>query len=517
MALVTSAALVASGMTLLPATAAPRGQACEVRNNNTIDKLLECVTAAGAMEHLEAFQQIADENDDNRAAGTSGYEASVDYVVEVLEAAGWTVTIDEFPYTYVGPSSLTQLAPIVAEYETGPFTGSGAGDVTAAVTPVDLQLTLGNTSTSGCDAADFAGFTAGTIALIQRGGCNFSIKALNAEAAGASAVVIFNQGDADTDARKGLIVGTLGGSDVVGIPVVGASYDQGVALAQGGSQANVFVPAPESRPQKNVIAEKTGRNDDNVVMAGAHLDSVQAGPGINDNGSGSAALLEIAENMSKLKPQNTIRLAWWGAEESGLIGSEEYVAGLSQEEKDRIALYLNFDMVASPNYIFMVYDGDESGFEAPVTVPAGSIEIEDLFESYYTSVGEPYEDAEFSGRSDYQAFIENGIAAGGLFTGAEVVKTEAQQEIWGGVAGESFDQCYHQACDTIDNVNGHALDVNSDAIALAILRYAYSTEEVNGVRGVPVPGGVKLPAPAGPEGTFGSAAGGAGGGGLEHD
>ena len=271
------------------------------------------------------------------------------------------------------------------------------------------------------------------------------------------------------------------------------------------------MPEPEQRPQKNVIAELRGANDNNVVMAGAHLDSVQAGPGINDNGSGSASLLEIAQNMAKNKPQNTVRLAWWGAEESGLIGSTEYVAGLSQAEKDRIALYLNFDMVASPNYIFMVYDGDESGFEAPVVVPDGSVAIEDLFESYFTKVGEPYDDAEFSGRSDYQAFINSGIPAGGLFTGAEVVKTAEQQAIWGGVAGESYDQCYHQACDDIDNVNLEALDVNIDAIALAVLAYSYSTQAVNGVPGVQVPGGLKLPAPAGPQGTTGSD------GGLAHD
>lgn len=503
-AVLATATSVVGALALVPAGAAlaAPGKSCDARNNNTVAKLLECVSADGALEHLEAFQAIADEHDDNRAAGTEGYEASVDYVVEVLEAAGWEVTIDEFDYTYVGPSTLTQLTPIQAEYETGPFTGSGAGNVTAAVTPVDLQLGLGNTSSSGCEAADFAGFTAGTIALMQRGTCPFATKALNADAAGAAGVVIFNQGDLDTDARKGLIVGTLGGSNVVDIPVVGASYDQGVALSQPGSTANVFVPAPEERPQKNVIAEKTGVNDDNVVMAGAHLDSVQAGPGINDNGSGSAALLDLAEKISKLEPQNTIRLAWWGAEESGLIGSEEYVAELSQEEKDRIALYLNFDMVASPNYIFMVYDGNESSWPAPVAVPEGSEAIEELFERYYTSVGEPYDDAEFSGRSDYQAFIENDIPAGGLFTGAEVVKTEEQESIWGGTAGESFDPCYHQACDTIDNVNLHAMGVNADAVALAVLAYSYSTESVNGVAGVNVPGGLNLPAPAGPEGTF---------------
>jgi len=495
-----------------PANAAPAQKGCDNRTNATVQALLECVRAGGAVEHLEALQAIADANGGTRAAGTQGYEDSVDYVVDTLRAAGWDVSIDEFPFTYVGPSTLQQLTPVNATYPTGPYTGSGPGDLTAAVTPVDLQLGLGNTSSSGCEAADFAGFTAGTIALIQRGTCAFADKAVNAEAAGAAGVVIFNQGNTAAADRQELIVGTLGGSDVVGIPVVGASYAQGVALAQAGSTAKVFVPEPEQRPQKNVIAELRGVNDNNVVMAGAHLDSVQAGPGINDNGSGSASLLEIAQNMAKNKPQNTVRLAWWGAEEAGLVGSTEYVAGLSQAEKDRIALYLNFDMVASPNYIFMVYDGDESGFEAPVIVPDGSVAIEDLFESYFTKVGRPYDDAEFSGRSDYQAFINNGIPAGGLFTGAEVPKNEEQQAIWGGVAGEAFDQCYHQACDTIDNVNLEALDVNIDAIALAVLAYSYSTQAVNGVTGVPVPGGLKLPAPAGPQESWSS-----GGGGLAHD
>jgi Zn-dependent M28 family amino/carboxypeptidase len=500
-------ALVPTGAAMAAPGTPGSTQACEKRNNNTVKQLLVCVDADGAMEHLEALQAIADANDDNRAAGTSGYEASVDYVVEKLEAAGWNVTIDEFPFTFVGPSTLEQIMPVAASYPTGPFTGSGAGDVTAAVTPVDVQLTTPNTNTSGCEAADFVGFPAGNIALIQRGTCPFADKAINAEAAGASGVIIFNAGDAETADRQDLIVGTLGGPDIVDIPVVGASYPQGVALAQAGSTAHVMVPLPEERPQKNVIAELPGKNTDNVVMAGAHLDSVQAGAGINDNGSGSASLIEIAESLSKLKPENTLRFAWWGAEEAGLIGSEEYVEGLSQAERDRIALYLNFDMVASPNYIFMVYDGDESTFPAPVVVPEGSVAIEDLFESYFTSVGQPYDDAEFSGRSDYEAFILNGIPAGGLFTGAEVIKTEEQQAIWGGIAGESYDQCYHQACDTIDNVNVEALDVNIDAIALAVLVYSYSTETVNGVEGKNVVGGLRLPAPAGPEGTTGSGGG----------
>jgi Zn-dependent M28 family amino/carboxypeptidase len=162
----------------------------------------------------------------------------------------------------------------------------------------------------------------------------------------------------------------------------------------------------------------------------------------------------------------------------------------------RIALYLNYDMVGSPDYIFMVYDADQSTFPPPagVPIPDGSTAIKDLYESYYTLVGEPYDDTQFSGRSDYQAFIEAGIPSGGLFTGAEVVKTPEQQAIWGGVAGEQFDPCYHEVCDILDNVDLHALEVNSDLIAFAQLTFAYSTESVNGVPGERVPGSpVNLP------------------------
>jgi Zn-dependent M28 family amino/carboxypeptidase len=456
------------------------------------------------LEHQEAFQAIADANDDTRAAGTTGYTESVEYVVDTLEAAGWSVELDEFDFTYVPPPTLEQLTPVAAEYESAVFTGTGFGDITGNVVPVDIVLAPPRDPvTSGCEAADFAGFPVGSIALVQRGTCEFGVKAINAQNAGASAVILFNQGN--TVLRSGLLTGTLFGVNQtpLSIPVVGASFADGVALAQAGSTARVAVLSPESRPQVNVIAELPGANDDNVVMAGAHLDSVQAGPGINDNGSGSASLLELAQQISKLEPQNTIRLAWWGAEESGLIGSEEYVAELSQDEKDRIALYLNFDMVASPNYIFMVYDGDESGWDAPagVPIPEGSVQIEDFFEGFYTSVGEPYDDAQFSGRSDYDAFIRVGIPSGGLFTGAEVPKTAEQASIWGGTAGASYDPCYHQACDTIANINTHAFDVNIDAIAAAVLAFSYTTEAVNGVVGEEVPGGFTLPAPAGPEGT----------------
>jgi Zn-dependent M28 family amino/carboxypeptidase len=509
-----------------PAASAAPGNACEKRTNNTYAKLLECVTLDGVREHQAQFQKIADNSGDpvwpgTRAAGTEGYAQSVDYVAGLLREAGYNVTLDPVQFEFNFPAELRQLTPVAATYETGVFTGSGSGTVQGNVIPVDINLVPPRASTSGCEAADFAGLDFSgdnDIALVQRGTCFFGTKARNAENAGAEAVIIMNQGN--TPDREGLVVadatsfdnpdGTTG-TVTHTIPVVGASFADGVALSAPGSTAFVEVLPAEVRTDYNVIAELPGRNTNNVVMAGAHLDSVTEGPGINDNGSGSAALLETALMMAKLKPENTLRFGWWAAEELGLLGSADYVNGLSAAERDRIALYMNYDMIGSPNYIFMVYDSDESTFPAPegVTIPPGSEAIEDLYESYYTMIGEPYDDTEFSGRSDYEAFILAGIPSGGLFTGAEVPKTEEQETIWGGTAGDAFDPCYHLACDTFGNVDLHALEVNSDLVAFAMLTFAYSTESVNGVPGKRVPGPpVNLPAPAGPEGTFASTGGG---------
>jgi Zn-dependent M28 family amino/carboxypeptidase len=503
--------LLLSGLATVQADAAPAQAGCNARTNNTYDKLLECVRLDGVREHQAALQRIADANGGTRAEGTPGYAASVDYVLGVLAKTGWNAT--KVPFSYADTDALLrQLTPTQATYETVAFTGTGEGDVSGTVIPVDLALTGARASTSGCEAADFAGLNfsgPNDIALIQRGTCGFNVKALNAEAAGAEAVIVFNQGDAGAGDRFGLVNGTLGGENVVDIPVVGATFANGQALAAAGSTAQVLVDFV-TRNSFNVIAELPGRTSDNVVMAGAHLDSVPAGPGINDNGSGSAALLEVAQTMSKLRPQNTVRFAWWGNEEGGLVGSTQWVAQQSQAELDRIALYLNFDMISSPNYIFMVYDANESSFPAPagVTIPQGSAAIERLFESFYTLRGEPYDDTQFSGRSDYQAFINNGIPSSGLFTGAEEIKTAEQAAIWGGTAGVAYDPCYHQACDTYANNDEHALEVNTDAVAFAVFTYAHSTETVNGVAGVKVPGHFTIPAPAGPEHTFGGTDGG---------
>ena len=459
------------GATVPVAVAAPP-EACANRTNNTIAKLLECVELDGVREHQAVFQEIADANGDTRASGTSGYDESADYVAERLDAAGYDVTIQPFDFvrfTEVTPAILEQVAPLPG----GPLpnivmTYSGSGDVTAPVSVVP---------NFGCDPTDFAGFTAGNIALISRGTCTFAIKATNAYNAGAVGVVIYNNIAGDLN-------GTLGSTFTLDIGVTGITQALGQQLAATAGLVLRLVTDTLREPgtTSNVLAEKEGKNTDNVVMAGAHLDSVPEGPGINDNGSGSAALVEVAEEMANVKPQNTLRFAWWGAEEAGLVGSTLYVNTLSDEDFAKIALYLNFDMVGSPNYVFFVYDGDDSDAVGAGPGPAGSDLIEKKFEEFYESRGIPYKGTDFSGRSDYQAFILNGIPAGGLFTGAEGIKTAEEVALWGGTAGQQYDPCYHQACDTFDNNSDEALEANSDAIAYVTLSYAMSTEEINGTK-----------------------------------
>jgi Zn-dependent M28 family amino/carboxypeptidase len=447
--------------------------ACDTRVNNTHNKLLECVTLDGVREHQAAFQAIADANGGIRTSGTSGYDASAAYVAGRMAAAGYVVTVQEFDFqTFIelSPSVLEEISPLPQVIPNNIMSYSGSGDVTAQVSTL-LPIT-------GCDPGDFAGFTPGHIALISRGACTFALKASNADAAGAVGVIIYNN-------APGVINGTLSSSFTLDIPVTSVTQDVGQELAATPGlimrlKTDTFRGIATT---SNVLAETPGGDPDNIVMAGAHLDSVNAGPGIQDNGSGSAAILEVAEQMAKVPTRNKVRFAWWGAEESGLVGSTYYVNNLSQEEQDKITLYLNFDMIGSPNYVFFVYDGDDSDGVGAGPGPDGSAQIEALFESYYDMVGEPYLGTDFSGRSDYGPFIAVGIPAGGLFTGAEVVKTPEEAAIWGGTAGEQYDPCYHQACDTYDNISLHALDVNSDAVAYAVLQYAMNTEEINGLKG----------------------------------
>ena len=476
-------ALIASTLAVGSQTsAAPKS--CDTRVNNTIEKLLECVTLEGTREHQAVLQAIADANNGIRVSGSAGYDASVDYAVEVLEGAGLDVTVQPFDFqTFItlSPTVLEQVSPA----PTGPVVNnimsySGSGDVTADVTALPGL---------GCDAADFAGFPAGNIALISRGACTFAAKATNAYNAGASGVVIYNNG-------PGVLNGTLGSTFTLDIGVT--SVTQAVGLELAATPGLVMRLKTDTfrgiATTYNVLAETPGGNADNVVMVGAHLDSVNAGPGINDNGSGTAAILEVAQQMQKVPVKNKVRFALWGAEESGLIGSNYYVANLPADELAKIALYLNFDMIGSPNHVFFIYDGDDSDEVGEGPGPAGSAQIEKTFERYFSQRDIPFKGTDFSGRSDYQAFILNDIPAGGLFTGAEGIKTPEEAAIWGGTAGVAYDPCYHLACDTYDNNNDEALDVNTDAVAFATLTYALNTRDINDAKAQAVPGSTTPPA-----------------------
>jgi aminopeptidase Y len=352
---------------------------------------------------------------------------------------------------------------------------SGSGDVTA---PVTALVAPPADETPGCEPGDFAGFPAGHIALISRGACTFALKATNAFNAGASGVVIYNN-------IPGVLNGTLGTVFALDIPVTSVTMDVGMELAMTpGLVMRLKTEAFRGiATTYNVLAETAGGDPSNVVMAGAALDSANAGPGINNNGSGSAALLETALQMAKVKPRNKLRFAWWGATQAGLVGSSFYVNGLTDEERARIALYLNIDTLGSPNYVYFVYDGDDSDGVGAGPGPDGSAAIEQAFQAFYDSRGVPYKGEDFTGRSDYNSFIAVGIPSGGVFTGAEGIKTPDEAALWGGVAGQQYDPCFNLACDTYDNVSLEALDLNADAVAHAVLKYAMSTEDVNGVKG----------------------------------
>ncbi|HEU5473282.1 MAG TPA: M28 family metallopeptidase [Actinophytocola sp.] len=477
--LTTSRKLVVAGLAAaagLVFTAVPASAQAELPDGPALARnLARKVTISQINRHLIAFQRFADRVGGNgtRVASSPGHEASAEYIATKLETAGFVVTRQEFPFvftqTLAESLSVAGTAVDIDIMTYSPSTPVGGITAPLAVIPSD--------GTPGCEAADFPASVAGKIVLVQRGACTFAIKQANAANAGAVGAIIYNN-------APGPLAGTLGDPAAGRIPTGGITTAAGEALiAQAGASTTLELRAlREDRTSYNVIAEtQTGRHD-NVVMAGAHLDSVVDGPGINDNGSGSAALLETALQLgSRPRVNNAVRFAWWSAEEFGLIGSEFYVTSLDFEEQLNIALYLNFDMIGSPNAARFVYDGDNSDGVGAGPGPFGSAQIEGAFVDFLTATGVETEGTDFTGRSDYGEFINQGIPAGGLFTGAEGVKTEAQAEKWGGVAGLSYDPCYHQACDNLGNLDRVALDSNADAMAWVAATYAISTEDINGI------------------------------------
>jgi hypothetical protein len=358
------------------------------------------IRAPGLQEHLRALQDIADEAGGSRAAGTPGYEASVDYVAGRLRDAGWDVQSPRFSYPYFDERSPPRLDDLTEGEDFKTLAYSGSGQVEGRVRRVG----------SGCNRGDFGAIDAGDVAVAARGDCLFRDKAQNAESAGAAALLVVD-GECDEPPRATLV------SPGIRIPVLSLGGRAGRSL---GRTVELEVDAvSERRTTSNVIAETEGRGD-RVVMAGAHLDSVPAGPGINDNGSGVAALLELAEALGGRAPGARVRLAFWGAEELGLIGSRRYVAGLDGA-RERIVGYLNLDMVGSPSPVHGVYSDADPGLERLLR----------------RLVGPRAEEESAGGSSDHAPFERAGIPVGGLFTGA----------------GRPHDPCYHRACDDLDNVD----------------------------------------------------------------
>jgi len=418
-----------------------------VRATGAADELAQAVTSSGLRRHLEALQRIADKNGGTRASGTVGYDASVRYVLTQLRHAGYTPHLQRVRYLdshELAPPELARISPDSLTYSyPDDFVSlrySGSGDVEAP-----LQAINPDSETSGCQASDFDDFDAGSIALIRRGGCFFFEKVKNAISAGAAAVIVFNDG---SPGHEGPIEATL--LHPVTVPALSLANERGEELAKqvaaGPVRMRVHTSVEVGQTETaNVLADMPGETTGPPLLLGAHLDSVESGPGINDNGSGVATLLELAVQAHTLglQPDQPVRFAFWAGEEPGEVGSREFVKSL-EDPIDDIAAVVNIDMVGSPNAEAFVYEGD------------GTIE-QALSEAVREEGLDPVP-VDLEGRSDHAAFQEAGIPTGGLYTGADEPAPD----------GGPHDSCYHLACDTIDNVDLGVLAHMADALAIAV-------------------------------------------------
>ena len=399
--------------------------------------------------------------------GSAAHNDTVDFLYHELKKTGY-YDVWKQPQVHTWSKAESSLKSNGDSIEVAAMTYSPSVDVTAEVAVV---------SNLGCDAADYPSDLKGKIALIRRGECAFAEKSVFAAGANAAAALVYNN-------EAGSLSGTLGGATPDHgsyVAIGGISGNDGQTLlsaaAKGAVTLSLMIDSQiENRTTFNVIAETKGGDHNNVVALGGHTDSVEAGPGINDDGSGIISNLVVARALTRFSVKNAVRFCFWTAEEFGLLGSEYYTSHLDAAELAKIRLYLNFDMIASPNYALMIYDGDGSAFNQ--TGPAGSAQIEALFEKYYTSKNLPYIPTAFDGRSDYDGFISRGIPAGGLFTGAEGVMTEAEAKMFGGQSNVAYDINYHAAGDNCTNLNHEAFLINSKATAFAVATYANSLTSI---------------------------------------
>lgn len=453
--------------------------------------LADAVTLDGMMGHLDALQAIADANEGTRRAYSDGYGESVQYVVDQLEDAGYTVVVTPFTeYSEEITEAKVTSRDLVLEHRTdfGVMSGSGSGSVVAPLVAVDVVVPPGaeNSSTSGCQRSDFDDFPSGAVALLQRGSCTFEDKVDNAVAAGAVAVMIFNEGQAG---RRDVVDGTLGGDKSV--PVVGLSYEAGVDLLEVDTISLEIELEVVQVTDFNVSAATVDGDPAHGLHIGAHLDSVAAGPGINDNGSGTAFVLESALQLAQLEVtlERQVVFHWWGAEELGLIGSYAWISGQTDAQLDAIDAYLNFDMMGSPNGSAQLYDGDGSAdpskWDHPAGMPGGSDAIEAMFDTWFDHVDQRTSPVALGVPSDSYGFVYVGVPTGGLFSGADDTKSNAEAQAWGGNGGRPYDACYHLGCDTVTNIDPVLYEALGHAGAYVI--YELATSDVPLTQGLTAP------------------------------
>lgn len=394
----------------------------------------------------------------------SGHESTIDYIYSSIASLGdyYTLSNQTFPAVM---GNIFDYRLVLGDTVPKTATPMSLTPPTANKDAVFGLIVL--VSNNGCDASDYPAAVKDSIALIRRGVCAFGAKSANAGKAGAIAAVIYNN-------ANGSLGGTLGTPDVNHIATFGMSSEEAapyVEKLQNGTSidGSAYIDAVvESIKTTNIVAQTKGGDQENCVMLGGHSDSVAEGPGINDDGSGTLSLIEVATQLSKYKVNNCVRFAWWAGEEEGLLGSDYYVSQLSKEENLKIRLFMDYDMMASPNYAYQVYNATDAAN------PVGSEALRNLYTEWYKSHHLNYTYIPFDGRSDYDAFIKNGIPGGGIAAGAEGVKTAEEAQMFGGKAGDWFDPCYHQLCDDVSNLALDAWLINTRLIAHSVASFAIS-------------------------------------------
>jgi Zn-dependent M28 family amino/carboxypeptidase len=444
---------------------------CGITTPSLAQRLADGVSVQAIQRDLAALQKIADDNGGTRADGTAGYDASVSMVATTLRRLGYHVQLDTLRvpvFSEVGTPTLTiPGGPALRDsVDFRAMVFSGSGDVTARAVVVGFDPTVDPIAFSarptgtGCDASDLPAETKGAILLLQPGPCFRRAQVLSAQQAGAAAVVIsWPQWEPGFVLRPALI-----NPEGIHIPAIAATKEVGLALA-GAADAKALVhlhlqTATVDRSVSSVIAETPGGDPSHVLMLGGHLDTATEGPGINDNGSGTMTLLELAREIAASgAPRLKVRFGFWAGEELGLWGSRHYVLGLGSAQRSAIDAYLNFDMLASPNGERIVYA--DSG------APSGSEKITQLFSEYFTGKSLTHAELDLGGASDHFSFAQAGILTGGLFSGANEYKTDTEAHEFGGSAGTLLDECYHRACDRTNHLDATLLEQMAKAAAYA--------------------------------------------------